>query len=62
MPVKFILSWDDPELDRAWGLGVFDAFGSADKTLIAHPGDHREVPWHLVEGSARFFERALTLG
>jgi hypothetical protein len=59
VPVEFILSWDDPELDRESGLAMFDAFGSEDKTLVAHPGSHREVPWHVVEGSARFFERIL---
>jgi plasmid stabilization system protein ParE len=59
VPVEFILSWDDPELDRESGFAVFDAFGSADKTLVAHPGSHREVPWHVVEGSGQFFERVL---
>jgi hypothetical protein len=60
IPIEFILSWDDPELDRPSGLALFDAFGSRDKVLRAHTGDHRHVPASLAEDSNRFLARVLT--
>ncbi|MDF0530717.1 alpha/beta hydrolase [Tsukamurella sp. 8F] len=59
IPTDYILSWDDPELPRSSGLEVFDAFGSAEKTLHAHAGDHRHVPRHISFGGADFFTRHL---
>lgn len=44
VPLEQLLPWDDPELDRDFGLRLFDAFGSPEKTLLAFPGDHRHVP------------------
>ena len=45
---------DDAEIDRASGLEVFDAFASAEKTLLAFPGSHFRVP---QRSSIRFFAR-----
>jgi len=58
-PVQFLLSWDDPEIDRESGLALFDAFGSAEKTLHAVPGPHQRVPWFEAEDGARFLARHL---
>ena len=57
VPVEVLLPWDDPELDRASGLALFDAFASADKTLHAFPGSHFRVPADRFD--TRFFERHL---
>jgi hypothetical protein len=40
-------------------LDLFDAFGSAEKTLQASMGGHRGVPAHAGEDTARFFARHL---
>jgi dienelactone hydrolase len=58
-PVRFLLPWDDPEIDRESGLALFDAFGAGEKTLHANPGPHQRVPWFETEDSARFFARHL---
>jgi hypothetical protein len=60
IPLQFILPLDDPELPREPGLAVFDAFGSSDKILHAHPGNHFKVPWSETESSVHFFQRHLT--
>jgi hypothetical protein len=44
---------------RGWGLALFDAFASAEKTLHANPGRHAEVPRFEVESSLGFFGRHL---
>lgn len=58
-PVRFLLQWDDERVPRAEGLALFDAFGSAVKTLHANPGAHGELPEHEVAGSAGFLGRHL---
>jgi dienelactone hydrolase len=59
VPVRFLLQWDDPEIDRESGLALFDALGSAQKTLHANPGPHQRVPWFETEDSERFLARHL---
>ena len=57
VPVEFLLPWDDPEIDRASELALFDAFGSGEKTLIAFQGSHARVP--LAQVDTGFFRRKL---
>jgi dienelactone hydrolase len=45
VPIQFLLPWDDEHVDRQSALGLFDAFGSTEKTLHANPGDHRTIRW-----------------
>jgi dienelactone hydrolase len=59
VPVEFLLQWDDELVARDAGLALFDAFGSAEKTLHANPGRHAEVPRFEVDSSVRFFARHL---
>jgi pimeloyl-ACP methyl ester carboxylesterase len=59
IPVEFLLQWDDELVPRADGLALFDAFGSAEKTLHANPGLHAEVPAFELDSSQRFFVRHL---
>ena len=42
------------------GLALFDAIGSAEKTLHANPGGHMDVPGFEIDSSGRFFARHLT--
>lgn len=57
VPVEVLLPWDDAELGRESGLALFDALGSADKTLHAFPGSHFRVPADRLD--TRFFARHL---
>lgn len=57
IPVEFLMPLDDPEIDRAMGLDVFDAFASTEKTLIGFPGSHFRVPQAQID--TRFFARQL---
>lgn len=59
VPVQFLLQWDDERVPREHGLALFDAFGSAEKTLHVNPGRHGELPAHELESSLRFFDRHL---
>ena len=58
-PVLFIQQWDDSLVARESSFELFDALGSADKWLHAHPGDHADVPIEEFLFSARFLERHL---
>ncbi|WP_194895082.1 dienelactone hydrolase family protein [Catenulispora pinisilvae] len=59
IPIEFHLQWDDANVPRDAGLALFDAFGSAEKTLHANPGGHKETPRFEVDSSLRFFGRHL---
>jgi hypothetical protein len=60
VPVEFHLQWDDELVARDSGLALFDALGSAEKTLHANPGRHAQVPGFEIDSSERFFARHLT--
>ena len=45
IPLLVLLQWDDEGNDRQAALDLFDAFGSAEKTLHANLGGHAGVPW-----------------
>ena len=59
IPLHVLLQWDDEANDRAMALELFDAFGSAEKTLYANMGGHTGVPAFAGEDAARFFARHL---
>ncbi|MEN0133718.1 MAG: alpha/beta hydrolase [Rhodococcus sp. (in: high G+C Gram-positive bacteria)] len=59
VPVEYRIPWDDEYIDRRAGLALFDAFGSKEKTLHAHPGGYNQVPDYERDSSARFFARHL---
>ena len=44
VPVEFLLQWDDEAVPRDWGLALFGAFASREKTLHANPGRHAAYP------------------
>lgn len=59
IPLHVLLQWDDQGNDRQLALDLFDAFGSAEKTLQANMGGHTGVPRFAAEDAARFFARHL---
>ena len=59
VPVEFVLQWDDEGHPRDSVMKLFDALGSAEKTLHANPGAHQEVPSFEIDSSVRFFARHL---
>ena len=60
IPIEFIFQWNDELIPRAEGLALFDAFGSAEKTIHANPGGHFGMPPFEVASWDRFFLRHLT--
>jgi dienelactone hydrolase len=60
VPVEFLVQWDDERVPRADCLALFDAFGSAEKTLHANPGQHGELPRFELDSNLRFFARHLS--
>jgi fermentation-respiration switch protein FrsA (DUF1100 family) len=59
IPLHVLLQWDDEGNDRGMALDLFDAFGSAEKTLYANMGGHTGVPQFAGEDATRFFARHL---
>lgn len=57
VPVELLVQWDDERMPRAQGLALFDALGSAEKTLHANRGKHGEVPEFELDSTLRFFAR-----
>jgi len=60
IPLQVLLQWDDEGNDRQAALGLFDAFGSTEKTLHANLGGHAGVPSFEMDAAARFFARHLS--
>ncbi len=59
VPVQFLVQWDDEQMPRAQTLALFDAIGSAGKTLHANPGGHADLPPAETDNALRFFARHL---
>ncbi|MGC4807885.1 alpha/beta hydrolase [Micromonospora sp. DT233] len=59
IPLQVLLQWDDEGNDRQVALDLFDAFGSAEKTLHANMGGHTGVPQFEGDDGNRFFARHL---
>ncbi|MDR7275282.1 dienelactone hydrolase family protein [Catenuloplanes atrovinosus] len=59
VPVRVLLQWDDEGNDRRLALDVFDALGSAEKTLHANLGGHTGIPAFEADDANRFFARQL---
>lgn len=58
-PLLVLLQWDDEGNDRQAALDLFDAVGSAEKTLHANVGGHTGVPGFENDDVNRFFARHL---
>ena len=57
--MQFLVQWDDERIPRAQSLAVFDALGSAEKTLHANSGQHMDLPRFETDSALRFFARHL---
>lgn len=56
VPIEFLIQWDDERVPREQSLALFEAFGSAAKTLHANPGRHGDrLPDHEMDSAVRFF-------
>ena len=54
IPVRFLVQWDDEVVPREQCLELFDALGTAKKSLHAHPGAHSAVPTFAVQDAVGF--------
>ena len=61
-PVLFIQQWDDQLMPRESVFELFDALGTLDKRLHAHPGEHAAVPPEELRFSVDFLVRHLAPG
>jgi hypothetical protein len=59
IPLRFAFQWDDPIRSREYGIALFNAFGSSDKSMHINPGGHTEIPATEVESWDAFFRRHL---
>jgi hypothetical protein len=59
VPLLFLNQSDDELMTREAALALFDAFGSAEKTMHINPGRHVEVPRFERDSSELFFRRHL---
>ncbi|WP_051114741.1 alpha/beta hydrolase [Actinokineospora enzanensis] len=59
IPVEFLVQWDDEHVPRDSAIALFDAFGSAKKTLHANVGRHLDVPGFELDSAIRFLARHL---
>lgn len=59
VPLRFAFQWDDAIRERDYGLALFDAFGSQEKSMHINPGGHIDIPASEQASWDRFFERHL---
>ena len=59
IPIEFVFQWEDAVAPREAGLDLFNAFGSAEKTLHVNPGGHMGIPNFETDSWERFFVRHL---
>jgi hypothetical protein len=59
VPLRFAFQWDDPIRNRDYGIALFTAFGSSDKSMHINPGGHTDIPPTEVESWDAFFQRHL---
>lgn len=57
IPVLFLFQWDDELMEREHGMALFDAFGSAEKTMHVNPGGHVQMPAHERDAVEAFYSR-----
>lgn len=55
IPLRFVFQWDDSIRDRNYGLALFDAFGSREKSMHINSGGHDEIPASETDSWDQFF-------
>jgi len=61
IPSLFVFQWDDAIRERDYGLALFDAFGSQEKSMHINPGGHSEIPASEAASWDSFFASHLEL-
>jgi len=59
IPLRFAFQWDDPIRSRGYGIALFNAFSSSDKSMHINSGGHTDIPAAEVESWDAFFQRHL---
>jgi hypothetical protein len=59
VPLLFLFQYHDELMTPAAGLALWDAFGSAEKTMHINPGPHVGRPKFERDASAAFYARHL---
>lgn len=59
VPLRFAFQWDDPIRSRDYGIALFNAFRSSDKSMHINPGGHTAIPASEAESWDAFFQRHL---
>ena len=59
VPLLFLFQYNDELMTPAAGLALWEAFGSAEKTMHINPGPHVGIPIFERDASAEFFARHL---
>jgi dienelactone hydrolase len=59
IPLLFLFQWDDELMTRDAGLALWDAFGSAEKTMHINPGPHVGIPLFERDSVIAFYRRHL---
>jgi len=59
IPLEFTFQWEDAVAEREHGIGLFNAFGSVEKTMHINPGGHMDIPDFEGASWERFFARHL---
>jgi|SRR6185437_3174396 len=59
IPLEFVFQWEDAVAPRESGIALFNAFGSAEKTMHINPGAHIAIPNFEGASWERFFVRHL---
>jgi dienelactone hydrolase len=59
VPVLLVLQWNDELVSQEAGLSLFEAIGSAGKTLHVNPGGHVQIPLFERDAYEAFFLRHL---
>lgn len=59
LPILFLVQRDDELMTIETALALWDAFGSAEKTMHINPGGHVQVPRFERDSSEAFFRRHL---
>jgi pimeloyl-ACP methyl ester carboxylesterase len=61
IPVEYVFQWEDAVAPREAGIALFNAFGSAEKTMHINPGGHMGIPEFESASWERFYVRHLGL-
>jgi dienelactone hydrolase len=59
VPIMFLLQWNDELVTHESGLALWEAFGSAAKTMHINPGRHVEIPRREMLAAEVFFRTHL---